>query len=85
MSIIEPDHPGGVYSAYHSETYNDNYITMTAGVAALEDMWTEEVANSLYKTGQWLQDELQKVAAGTALQVAGVGSLMALHFSSKAI
>jgi glutamate-1-semialdehyde 2,1-aminomutase len=82
MSIIEPGHPGG---AYHSGTYNNNVTTMAAGVAVLEDVWTEEAANNLFEMGQWLQDELQKVAAGTILQVTGIGSLMTLHFSSKAL
>jgi glutamate-1-semialdehyde 2,1-aminomutase len=82
MSIIEPSHPGG---AYHSGTYNNNVTTMAAGVAVLEDVWTEKAANDLFEMGQWLQDELQKVAAGTILQVTGIGSLMTLHFSSRAV
>ncbi|TVY71364.1 Beta-phenylalanine transaminase [Lachnellula suecica] len=82
MSMIEPGHPGG---AYHSGTYNNNVTTMAAGVAVLEEVWTEKVATELYQMGEWLQDELRRVAEGTILQVTGVGSLMTLHFSSKAI
>lgn len=84
MSIIEPGYPNGVY---HSGTYNNNITTMAAGIAVLEEVWTEEVANDLFKMGEWLRDELRKVAekAGSILQVTGVGSLMSIHFSSKKI
>lgn len=60
---------------------------MAAGIAVLEEVWTEEVANDLFKMGEWLRDELRKVAekAGSILQVTGVGSLMSIHFSSKKI
>lgn len=84
MSIIEPGHPGG---AYHSGTYNNNVTTMAAGVAVLEQVWTEQTASDLYKMGEWLQHELQGVSkeAGSTLKVTGVGSLMTLHFSSKEV
>lgn len=58
---------------------------MAAGVAVLEDVWTSSAASLLYETGEWLQSELREAAAGTILQVTGVGSLMTLHFSSTAI
>jgi len=58
---------------------------MAAGVAVLQDVWTKDVASQLYETGEWLQNELRRVAAGTILQVTGVGSLMTLHFSTQAI
>lgn len=84
MSIIEPGHPGG---AYHSGTYNNNVTTMAAGVAVLEEVWTEEAASTLFKMGEWLQAELQRVSkeAGSTLKVTGVGSLMTLHFSTKEV
>jgi glutamate-1-semialdehyde 2,1-aminomutase len=84
MSIIEPGHPGG---AYHSGTYNNNVTTMAAGVAVLEEVWTEEAASALFKTGEWLQGELQRVSkeVSSTLKVTGIGSLMALHFSSKEV
>ncbi|CZR61354.1 related to acetylornithine aminotransferase [Phialocephala subalpina] len=84
MSIIEPGHPGG---AYHSGTYNNNVTTMAAGVAVLEQVWTEQAASDLYNMGEWLQHELQRVSkeAGSTLKVTGVGSLMTLHFSSKEV
>lgn len=82
MSIIEPGHPGG---AYHSGTYNNNVTTMAAGVAVLEQVWTETAATELYAMGEWLQKELDRVSkeAGSILRVTGVGSLMTLHFSTK--
>lgn len=84
MSIIEPGHPGG---AYHSGTYNNNVTTMAAGVAVLEQVWTETAATELYTMGEWLQEELEQVSkeAGSILRVTGVGSLMTLHFSTKEV
>ncbi|KAH7348426.1 glutamate-1-semialdehyde 2,1-aminomutase family protein [Rhexocercosporidium sp. MPI-PUGE-AT-0058] len=82
MGIIEPGHPGG---AYHSGTYNNNVTTMAAGVAVLEQVWTDTAATELYAMGEWLQKELERVSkeAGSILRVTGVGSLMTLHFSTK--
>lgn len=82
MSIIEPNPPASEHEALLS-SYEYNFINMAASVAILENLWTEKVANKLYKTGQWLQDELQKLVAGTSSQVTGVGSLMAMQFSNK--
>jgi glutamate-1-semialdehyde 2,1-aminomutase len=82
MSLIEPGHPRGVY---HSGTYNNNVTTMAAGVAVLEEVWTEDAADELFKMGEWLRKELQEVAAGSILQATGVGSLMSIHFSGKEI
>ncbi|KUJ19458.1 beta-transaminase [Mollisia scopiformis] len=84
MSIIEPGHPGG---AYHSGTYNNNVTTMAAGVAVLEQVWTKEAADDLYKMGEWLQKELERASkeAGSTLKVTGVGSLMTLHFSKNEV
>ncbi|KAK0121733.1 hypothetical protein ONS95_010019 [Cadophora gregata] len=82
MSIIEPGHPGG---AYHSGTYNNNVTTMAAGVAVLEQVWTETAASDLYAMGEWLQKEIKEVSteAGSILRVTGIGSLITLHFGTQ--
>jgi glutamate-1-semialdehyde 2,1-aminomutase len=84
MSLLEPGHPGG---AYHSGTYNNNVTTMAAGIAVLEEVWTDGAAKALYALGEWLQRELKRVSeeAGSILRVTGVGSLMTLHFSRKEV
>jgi len=58
---------------------------MATGVAIFEKVWTKDAASQLYKTGEWLQNELRRVTEGTILQIIGVGSLMTLHVSSRTV
>jgi glutamate-1-semialdehyde 2,1-aminomutase len=66
----------------HSGTFNNNVLTMAAGLAAMTEVFTREVAAALTARGDRLRASLTEVIeqAGAPLQVTGAGSLMAFHF-----
>jgi glutamate-1-semialdehyde 2,1-aminomutase len=70
-----PDHLG------HSGTYNNNVLTMAAGVAGLEQAFTPAAALALNARGDALRDRLNAVLDrhGVGLQVLGEGSILCVH------
>jgi glutamate-1-semialdehyde 2,1-aminomutase len=66
----------------HAGTFNNNVLTMHAGVAGLEQVFTAEAADRLFNRGEALRARLNAAAAasGAAVQWTGLGSLMAPHF-----
>lgn len=71
----------------HAGTFNNNVLTMTAGVTALRDIYTPEVADSFTDKGEQFRTRLQSIAktCGAAVEISGVGSLMAIHFTTEPI
>ena len=69
----------------HSGTYNNNVLTMAAGVAGLSEVFTPEAAVALNETADALRDRLNRRARAAAVpvQVAGVGSIMCVHFHDR--
>ena len=71
----------------HAGTFNNNVITMAAGCAGLSEVFTAEVAETLYARGEALRARLNDAGreAGVPFQATGVGSIMALHPQSEPI
>ena len=71
----------------HAGTFNNNMITMVAGLAGLTQIFTPEVCVALNKRGDALRDRLNALCqkAGVTLQFTGVGSLMNAHVTSAEI
>ncbi|WP_137388686.1 aspartate aminotransferase family protein [Rhodoligotrophos defluvii] len=71
----------------HSGTYNNNVLTMAAGVAGLSKVYTPEVAEAFTARGERLKSALNQVAQrrGLPIQVTGVGTIMCVHFTDKEI
>jgi len=69
----------------HGGTFNNNVITMAAGLTGLRDIYTPEVAAEFLVTGNRFRDELNSIAREkrVALQVVGMGSLMNVHFHTQ--
>jgi glutamate-1-semialdehyde 2,1-aminomutase len=65
----------------HSGTYNNNVLTLAAGIAGLSRIYTKEAATVLNARGDGLRKRLNAVAdrAGVAMQFTGIGSMMAVH------
>jgi len=63
----------------HAGTFNNNVLTMAAGVAGLTELFTPEAAEALYQTGEALRTELNRMAP-PGMSWTGIGSLMAVHF-----
>jgi glutamate-1-semialdehyde 2,1-aminomutase len=78
MAIYDPASPD---SLPHAGTFNNNVLSMAAGIAALTQVFTPEVAEALHARGERLRDRLNAVfrSADVALQATGQGSLMNLH------
>jgi glutamate-1-semialdehyde 2,1-aminomutase len=84
MARFDPRHPDALP---HSGTYNNNVLTMAAGVAGLSHVFTPEAAIALNETADALRARLNRLAraAGAPVQVAGVGSIMCVHFHDRPI
>lgn len=78
MDLYDPTRPGHMP---HAGTFNNNVLTMAAGVAAMREAFTPDIAEALHARGDKLRERLNAVAArhDVGVQVTGVGSLMHLH------
>ncbi|CAN5608689.1 glutamate-1-semialdehyde 2,1-aminomutase [soil metagenome] len=77
MAAFDPAQ-GGALS--HGGTFNNNVVTMAAGVAAAEVL-TASVLDDLYQRGESLRARTDAVlaASGRPMCVTGMGSLMSFH------
>jgi glutamate-1-semialdehyde 2,1-aminomutase len=82
MSQFDPQAPR---SLAHAGTFNNNAVTMAAGVAALSQVYTPAAAQALNARGDALRERLNQLAreAGAPLQWTGLGSLMNLHCTDR--
>ncbi len=71
----------------HSGTYNNNVFSLRAGIAGLSKIYTPEAAVELSTRGDRLRERLNQRCerAGAALQVTGIGSMLAFHARRGAI
>ncbi len=71
----------------HAGTFNNNSLTMAAGVAALGEVLTDGVLNSLNHRGEQLRAALNKIAREneTRISFTGMGSLIGMHTISNDI
>jgi glutamate-1-semialdehyde 2,1-aminomutase len=78
MAQFDPRQPG---SLAHAGTFNNNVLSMSAGIAGLTRLYTPEVAVALNARGDALRERLNAAcrASGVALQFTGLGSLMNLQ------
>lgn len=79
MQNFDPRRPG---SLPHAGTFNNNVLSMHAGLAGLTRVYTPEAAALLNRTGLELRERLNSLceARGAKLQFTGCGSLMTAHF-----
>lgn len=78
MAMYDPSRPD---SLPHAGTFNNNVLSMAAGIAALSQVFTPDVAEALHARGERLRERLNGLfrAADVALQATGQGSLMTVH------
>ena len=84
MARLDPRDPR---SFTHSGTFNNNVLTMAAGLAGLEKVLTPEATVRLNASGDRLRTRLQEAAdrRGVALRAMGLGSMICVHFQSGEI
>lgn len=80
MAIFDPRRPDAVP---HAGTFNNNTLTMSAGIAALEEVYTPEIAVAHNARGDALRQALAAAARSLPMQVTGRGSMMAFHFARR--
>ncbi len=66
----------------HAGTFNNNVLTMNAGLTGLTKVYTADVAESFNARGDVLRQSLNAMAEklGAAVQFTGRGSMMTIHF-----
>jgi glutamate-1-semialdehyde 2,1-aminomutase len=84
MSLFDPQRPD---SLPHAGTFNNNTLTMCAGLAGLTEAATPEAVTALNQRGDILRGRLNAIAeaAGATMQFTGIGSMMAVHFKTGPI
>jgi glutamate-1-semialdehyde 2,1-aminomutase len=78
MQRLDPTRPDGLT---HSGTYNNNVLTMAAGIAGLEQVYTPEAAERLNASGDRLRAKLNAAVEkhDVPIQVLGQGSMLCFH------
>ena len=77
-SIYDPAAPNAMP---HAGTFNNNVLSMHAGIAAMTEAFTPDIAARLHATGNAVRNRINAVFEkhGVALHASGAGSLMNLH------
>jgi glutamate-1-semialdehyde 2,1-aminomutase len=84
MQRFDPRRPDAVS---HAGTFNNNVLSMAAGVAAATEVLTPERLEALWTTGEQLRSNLNAIAKAAAvpIQVLGTGSILGFHFNAGPI
>jgi len=79
MSVFDSHRPGALV---HSGTFNNNVLSMSAGMLAMGEIFDDTAAEALRKRGDGLRDALNAtcVKHGVAMQFTGIGSMVQPHF-----
>jgi len=76
MAAYDPSRPG---SLFHAGTFNNNVLTMSAGIAGLEQVLDDDTLAAVNARGDRLRASLHEAARPAGLCVSGRGSLMTIH------
>jgi len=82
MAQFNPKKKGAIA---HAGTFNNNVCSMAAGCAAMSKIYTPEVASDFFDTSEAFRLSLNEMfkAKAMPLYANGLGSMIALHFSSE--
>ena len=86
-AIMRRFNPAETDAFVHSGTYNNNTLTMAAGVVALREVYTPEAADDLNARGDRLRERINNVFGqyGVAMQMLGQGSLNVIHVHGRPV
>jgi glutamate-1-semialdehyde 2,1-aminomutase len=84
MERFDPRRPDAFQ---HAGTFNNNVLTMNAGLVGLTEIYTPERARALNAWGDRLRERLNTVVQrrGLAMQFTGLGSMFAVHMADAPI
>ena len=82
MAMFDPRRPDAVP---HAGTFNNNTLTMSAGIAALGEIYTRDAAVAHNARGDVLRQSLAAIATrfGVPVHITGRGSMMAFHVAPR--
>jgi glutamate-1-semialdehyde 2,1-aminomutase len=78
MDLFDPRRPDALP---HAGTFNNNVLTMSAGLTGLTEIYTPDAARALNARGDALRERLNGLcrAADAPVQFTGIGSMLAIH------
>jgi glutamate-1-semialdehyde 2,1-aminomutase len=84
MQRFDPRRPDAMG---HAGTFNNNVLTMAAGLAGLRQLWTPDAIATINLRGERLRERCNALfrSSGLALQFSGLGSLMNLHATHRPV
>jgi glutamate-1-semialdehyde 2,1-aminomutase len=84
MERFDPRRPDALQ---HAGTFNNNVLTMSAGLAGLTEIYTPERARALNDFGDRLRERLNGIARRhrLAMQFTGLGSMLSVHMTDRPI
>ena len=84
MAMFDPRRPDALA---HAGTFNNNVLTMSAGVAGLSQVYTPAAAIALNARGDRLRERLNELCREhqAPMQFTGIGSLMSLQTTARPI
>src|SRR6516164_9290566 len=84
MARFDPRRPDAFQ---HAGTFNNNVLTMNAGLVGLTEIYTPERARALNSWGDRLRERLNTVVRrrGLAMQFTGRGSMLSVHMTDAPI
>ncbi len=82
--IMEHFDPGTAGAFEHAGTFNNNVLSMAAGLAGLTEVFTAAEARRINALGDLLRERLNEIASAHAVpfRATGLGSLIGLHVRS---
>ncbi|WP_421993751.1 aspartate aminotransferase family protein [Roseococcus sp.] len=81
MGMYDPANPKALP---HGGTFNNNVLSMSAGIVAMGEIFTEETSEALRARGDGVRDALNAICAKhkVPVQFTGIGSMLQPHFRS---
>ena len=85
--IMERFDPRRADAFQHAGTFNNNVLTMNAGLVGLTEIYTPERAHALNEWGDGLRRRLNALVRrhGLPMQFTGLGSMMSAHMTDRPI
>jgi glutamate-1-semialdehyde 2,1-aminomutase len=82
MAVFDPRRPDSVA---HAGTFNNNVLTMSAGLAAMTQVFTPEAAQALNNRGDTVRARLNRlfIDQHVPVRATGAGSLLTVHFTAQ--
>lgn len=84
MDMFDPRRPDAIP---HAGTFNNNVLSMTAGLTGLRDLYPPPIVVSHNENADKFRVELNEMISrsGADMQISGIGSIMCIHFQRAPI